>query len=129
MERVTTLFTPVISSQPDRFSQRRGNENDLCTCKITTTPGNRDEVLAAYRGNTNAVRAEHGCIEYSAGLDPLIPEETPNLLGADTFVIVEKWDSFESLQAHRVSPHMQAYAAKVKHMIAARFVNVLAPVE
>ncbi|MGU7778586.1 putative quinol monooxygenase [Burkholderia sp. PU8-34] len=96
---------------------------------ITTLPGHRDEVLAAYRTNTTPVRAENGCIEYVAAFDPANIDETPVALGPDSFVIVEKWDDFSCLQAHRVSPHMVEYGAKVKHLIAKRVVHVLSPVD
>lgn len=95
---------------------------------ITTTPGNREEVLAAYRANTAAVRAEPGCLLYVAGVDPASIDETPVAMGPDSFVILEQWDDFSCLQAHRVTPHMIAYAAKVKHLIAERLVHVVAPV-
>lgn len=95
---------------------------------ITTLPGHREEVLAAYRANTEAVRAERGCIEYIAGADPSEPVATPAEMGPDSFVIIEKWDDFGCLQAHRISPHMVAYAAKVKHLIAERLVHVVSPV-
>lgn len=92
---------------------------------ITTLPGLRDQVLNAYHANTVSVRSETGCIEYMANLDPANLAETPTALGPDSFVIIEKWDNFACLQAHRTSPHMVAYAAKVKHLIATRLVHVV----
>jgi quinol monooxygenase YgiN len=96
---------------------------------ITTLPGRRDEVLNAYRANTVLVRSEYGCIEYVANVDPMRSEETPSALGQDSFVIVEKWENFACLQSHRTSPHMIAYAAKVKHLTATRVVHVLTSVD
>lgn len=96
---------------------------------ITTLPGHRDEVLDAYRSNTSAVRAENGCIEYSAAFDPVNEDQTPVALGPDSFVIIEKWDDFRCLQDHRVSPHMKAYGARVKDLIVKRVVHVLDPVD
>ena len=36
---------------------------------ITTKPGKRDEVLAAFRANMPTVHAEQGCIEYGPVID------------------------------------------------------------
>jgi len=94
---------------------------------ITAKPGMREKVLEAFRANVPAVRAEAGCIEYQATIDA---EDAPALqtpFGDDTFVVVEKWESMEALKAHGVAPHMAAYAAKVKDMLAARVIHVLSP--
>jgi quinol monooxygenase YgiN len=48
-------------------------------------------------------------------------------LGADTFMVIEKWESPEALKAHAAAPHMAAYAAKTKDMIANRVIHVLSP--
>jgi quinol monooxygenase YgiN len=47
--------------------------------------------------------------------------------GADTFVVIEKWESLDALRAHAASPHMAAYAAKTREMIASRVIHVLQP--
>ena len=96
---------------------------------ITTLPGHRDEVLAAYRVNTVPVRAENGCIEYTAVSDPVHGEETPVPLGQDSFVVVEKWGDYSQFQAHLASPHVGEYSAKIKHLIAKRVLHVLSPVD
>ena len=96
---------------------------------ITTKPGQRDTVLAAFRDNLPAVRAEEGCIEYGPVIDA---EEAPaNLskLGPDSFMVVEKWSSADTLKAHAASAHMAAYAAKVKDLLAKRDVYVLTSAE
>ena len=36
---------------------------------ITAKPGMRDRILEAFRNNTEAVRAEAGCIQYEAVVD------------------------------------------------------------
>jgi quinol monooxygenase YgiN len=51
--------------------------------------------------------------------------QTP--FGPDTFVAIEKWESAEALKAHAAAPHMKAYAAKTKDMIASRVIHVLSP--
>jgi quinol monooxygenase YgiN len=94
---------------------------------ITTHPGRRDEVLAAFRDNVPAVRAEDGCIEYGAAVDAsgIGPFQAP--LGPDTFVVVEKWRDAAALAAHAAAPHMAAYAQRTKALVARRAVHVLTP--
>jgi quinol monooxygenase YgiN len=94
---------------------------------ITAKPGKRSEVLAAFNANVPAVRAEKGCIEYGAAVDalPALPIQTP--YGEDAFVVIEKWESLEALKAHGAAPHMAAYAARVKELLAGRVIHVLSP--
>ena len=96
---------------------------------ITAKPGMRDAVLTEFRANMPAVHAEEGCIEYVPVVDfPTFgPFQTE--LGPDTFVVVEKWASLDALKAHAAAPHMAAYAAKVKDMIASRVIHVLTPAD
>jgi len=95
---------------------------------ITTKPGMRDQVLDAFRANVPAVHAEDGCIEYGATVDTEGVGPFQTQLGADTFVVVEKWASLEALKAHAASPHMAAYGAKTKDLLASRVIHVLSPV-
>jgi quinol monooxygenase YgiN len=94
---------------------------------ITAKPGNRDDVLTLFNANIPAVHAEQGCIEYQATTDTPDAGSFQTELGADTFVVVEKWQSLSDLQAHLAAPHMAAYAASVKHMLADRTIHVLSP--
>ena len=95
---------------------------------ITARPGKRDEVLKHFRANVPAVRAEKGCIEYGAAVDadPALPVQTK--YGADSFVVVEKWESIDALKAHAAAPHMAAYAAKTKELLAGRVIHILSPI-
>lgn len=94
---------------------------------ITAKPGRREEVLAAVRANMPAVHAEDGCIEYGPAVDAEGLGGFQKPLGADTFVVVEKWRDIDALKAHAAAPHMAAYSAKVKDLIANRAVHVLTP--
>ena len=94
---------------------------------ITAKPGQRDAVLAAFRANMPAVRAENGCIEYFPAIDTPDAGKIQTEFGPDTFVVIEKWASMEHLRAHSAAPHMAAYAAKVKDMLASRVIHVLSP--
>lgn len=94
---------------------------------ITAKPGQRDKILEAFRANVPAVRAEEGCIEYGAAIDTEGLGSFQAKFGPDTFVVVEKWASVEALKAHGAAPHMAAYAAKTKDMVASRAIHVLSP--
>jgi quinol monooxygenase YgiN len=94
---------------------------------ITAQPGQRAKVLEAFLANTAAVRAEEGCIEYTATVDAEGFPAGPGSIGSDSFIVVEKWASLSALQAHAAAPHMKAYAAKVKDLTAKRVIHVLQP--
>lgn len=94
---------------------------------ITAKPGKREEILKHFRANVPAVLAEQGCIEYGSAIDadPALPVQAK--YGPDTFLAIEKWESIEALKAHAAAPHMAAYAAKTKELIASRVIHILAP--
>lgn len=92
---------------------------------ITARPGMRDRILEAFRANMPAVRAEDGCIEYRPVVDAAEAGKIQTPLGPDSFVVIEKWASMAALHAHAAAPHMAAYAAKVREMIAGRVIHVL----
>ena len=94
---------------------------------ITAKPGLRDALLQAFRANVPAVLAEQGCIEYQATIDADGVGAIQTEFGDDTFVVVEKWESLDALEAHAAAPHMAAYAASTKDMIAERVIHVLSP--
>lgn len=94
---------------------------------ITAKPGMRDRILEAFRANVPTVRAEDGCIEYQPTIDIEGAGGSQTPLGDDSFVVVEKWASLDALRAHAAAPHMAAYAAKVRDLIASRVVHVLSP--
>jgi quinol monooxygenase YgiN len=94
---------------------------------ITAKPGKRDEVLGHFRANMPAVHAEKGCIEYGPAVDAEGVGAFQAKLGPDAFVVIEKWASLEDLKAHAAAPHMAAYAAKTKELLASRVIHVLSP--
>lgn len=93
---------------------------------ITAKPGMRDAVLREFRANMPAVHAEEGCIEYVPVVDASFGGIQTEL-GPDTFVVVEKWTSAETLRAHGSAPHMKAYGERTADMIARRVIHVLSP--
>ena len=94
---------------------------------LTTKPGMRETVLQAFRANIPAVIAEDGCIEYGPAIDAEGLGSFQTKFGADTFVVIEKWRDTQALKAHAAAPHMAAYGARVKDMLAGRVIHVLSP--
>ena len=94
---------------------------------ITAKPGQREAILREFRANVPNVRAEDGCIEYGPAIDAEGLGSFQTKFGADTFVAIEKWRDTQALKAHAAAPHMAAYAAKVKDLIASRVIHVLSP--
>jgi quinol monooxygenase YgiN len=94
---------------------------------ITAKSGMRETILKEFRANMPAVQAEKGCIEYVPAIDAEDMGGFQTKFGPDTFVVIEKWESPEALRAHAASPHMAAYAARTRDMIAGRIVHVLQP--
>jgi quinol monooxygenase YgiN len=94
---------------------------------ITAKPGMRDAILKEFRANMPAVHAEKGCIEYGPAIDAEGIGSFQTRFGPDSFVVIEKWESPEALKAHAASPHMAAYGAKTRDMIATRVIHVLSP--
>ena len=94
---------------------------------LTAKPGKREEILRAFRANVPAVRAEKGCIEYGAAVDAenALPSQTR--WGPDTFLVLETWESMDALKAHAAAPHMAAYGAQVKELLASRVIHILSP--
>jgi quinol monooxygenase YgiN len=92
---------------------------------ITAKPGMRAKILEAFHANMPAVHAEKGCLEYQpvVDVDNFGAIQTP--LGPDTFVVVEKWETADDLKAHGAAPHMAAYAAKTREMVASRTIHIL----
>jgi quinol monooxygenase YgiN len=94
---------------------------------ITAKPGKRASILEHFRANVPNVHAEKGCIEYGAALDAENALAFQTKWGPDTFLVIEKWESMDALKAHAAAPHMAAYGAKTKDMIASRVIHILTP--
>jgi quinol monooxygenase YgiN len=92
---------------------------------ITAHPGKRAELLAVFHDIVPTVRAEAGCIEYVpvVDLDGYGAPQTP--VGPDTYLVIEKWASPDALRAHSKAPHMAAFGARAKDLIAKRVLHVL----
>lgn len=91
---------------------------------LTAHPGQRSPLLAALEANLETVRAEHGCLEYGPAIDA---DTSPAKFGPDSIVVLERWATLDALAAHARAPHMAAYAAATKHLVASRTIHVLTP--
>jgi quinol monooxygenase YgiN len=91
---------------------------------ITAHPGKRTQLLELFQSVIPVVREEQGCIEYGVAVD--VPNADP-AFGADTYVVVEKWQSPETLKAHSAAPHMKSFGEAAGGLIAKRAVHVLQP--
>jgi quinol monooxygenase YgiN len=94
---------------------------------ITTQPGQRATVLDAFRANAELVRAEDGCIAYTAVVDAEGFGSFQAPIGPDTFFVIEQWASPAALKAHAAAPHMKAYGEKVSPLTASRAIHILSP--
>ncbi|EFH12288.1 putative quinol monooxygenase [Teichococcus cervicalis] len=91
---------------------------------LTAQPGQRAALLAAFHDNLAAVRAEEGCLEYSLAVPGA---KSPASFGEEAVVVVEKWASPAALAAHAAAPHMQAFGARTRELVASRAIHVLTP--
>ena len=64
--------------------------------------GDFENVRAAAEAQIAASRAEGGCIDYTYALDVLDPQ---------IMRVLERWQSWEALEAHFKEPHMDAWRA------------------
>ena len=94
---------------------------------ITARPGQRAPLLEAFRANVPAVHAEAGCIEYAAALDIDDGPAFQSRCGPDSFMVIEKWADLDALKAHAASPHMLAYGARTRDLVAQRVIHILQP--
>jgi quinol monooxygenase YgiN len=94
---------------------------------ITAKPGKRALILEHFRANVPNVALEPGCIEYGAAVDAEGAPPIQAKWGADTFLVIEKWESMDALKAHAAAPHMAAYGAKTRELIASRVIHILTP--
>jgi quinol monooxygenase YgiN len=83
---------------------------------IETVAGRRDDLLAVFRGLAPTVRAEKGCIEYTAMIDTPSGLDAQGPLRPNVVTVVEKWESVAALGAHLKTPHMAEYRRQTESM-------------
>jgi quinol monooxygenase YgiN len=89
---------------------------------LTAKIGHRASLLAAFQSIVPEVRAEPGCIEYQPVIDLAY---SPVKFGADTLVVIEKWQDQAALDAHNQAPALTSFLEKAKHLIAQADVHIL----
>jgi quinol monooxygenase YgiN len=95
---------------------------------ITAHPEKRDALVAAYHENVANVLAEPGCVQYIGVVDADGFGRAATPMGSDAFVVIEKWESPDALKAHAAAPHMVAFSAKTKDLVAKRAIHILTEV-
>lgn len=89
--------------------------------------GRRADFLAEFHRIVPLVLEEDGCLAYGPTTDADSGIEAQAVLGDDTVMIIEQWESLEHLKAHLVAPHMMEYRPRVKDMIASSTLRILQP--
>ncbi len=94
---------------------------------IEVAEGRRAEFLEEFRKIVPLVCEETGCIEYAPMVD--IPTEIGAQVQSDdsVVVVVEKWESVDTLEAHLVAPHMLDYRKQVKELVKGAEIRILEP--
>lgn len=72
----------------------------VATTKVKS--GSRDAYIAGAKDCIAATQKEKGCISYDSHCSINDP---------DTFVVVERWDTRDDLNAHGRAPHMKIWRA------------------
>src|ERR1051326_3349177 len=96
---------------------------------IELHPGKRPNFLAEFRQIVPLVRAEQGCHEYFPAIDTASGLAVQGQAREEVVVVVEKWESVATLEAHLMAPHMMAYRPKVKEFVKKVSLQILTPAE
>lgn len=67
-------------------------------------PGHRDATVAAILEHVRETRKESGCLRYVVAEDVEHP---------GTLRVFEAWSSWEALEAHFITPHMNRFRSRV----------------
>jgi quinol monooxygenase YgiN len=84
---------------------------------IELHPGTRAAFLGEFRKIVPLVRAEKGCLEYFPAVDHGTEIKSQMPLGADSILVIERWENVSALEAHLAAPHMVEYRPKVKDYV------------
>ena len=97
----------------------------IATIQVAT--GRRGELIDLFRPLMPKVRAEQGCIEYSAMIDARSGLAAQDPIRDNTLVVVEKWESIAALNAHLKTVHMAEYFQKAEELRLSMSLQVLEP--
>ena len=70
--------------------------------RIVVKEGALQKLRPVMEAMIKASRSEPGCIEYHYG---------PDMQDPNAFLVIEKWDSWDALDAHYERPHLKAWRA------------------
>ena len=70
--------------------------------RVVVKEGALQKLRPVIQAMLSASRAEPGCIEYYYG---------PDISDPNAFLVLEKWESWEALDAHFETPHLKAWCA------------------
>jgi quinol monooxygenase YgiN len=94
---------------------------------IEVAPGKRDAFLAEFHRVMPKVHAEAGCLEYGPTVDAAANLAVPTPMRDNVVVIVEKWESLDTLRAHLGAEHMKEYRTRVQDLVVRVQLQVLQP--
>lgn len=94
---------------------------------LSSAPGKRDELIAAFEKLAPEVHAEEGCIEYGTAVDVETPIGAQEPLRGDVLMVVEKWESIAALEAHLAAPHMEKFRSDTADIVTGLSLQVLKP--
>jgi len=94
---------------------------------LTTTPGKRDNLVAAFDKLAPTVLAEEGCIEYGTAVDVATPIGAQEALRDDVLMVMEKWESVAALEAHLAAPHMAQFRTETADIVTGVSLQILEP--
>jgi quinol monooxygenase YgiN len=110
---------------PERSKQHPGTsiaKGELELIHVIATiqikPGRRGEFLEHFHRVVPLVRAEQGCVEYGPTVGVHTEISAQEAVDPDVVVVVERWESLESLNAHLAAPHMLQYRESVADLVA-----------
>lgn len=94
---------------------------------LTTAPGKRDQLVAAFKELAPKVHAEQGCIEYGTAIDVATPIGAQQSLRDNVLIVLEKWESIPTLEAHLAAPHMEDFRNAMSEVITDISLQILSP--
>ncbi len=95
---------------------------------METAAGRRDDLIELFRPLMPQVRAEPGCIDYTAMIDTRSGMAEQEPLRPNALVVVEKWESLDALQAHLKTLHMAEYFRHAEELQVTMQLQVFEPV-
>ena len=117
-----------VAFAADRESGPSGPDKPVFViATIEVKPGQRAAFIEIFKANVPNVLAEDGCIGYEpvVDLETGIANQPP--LRDNVMTVVEKWASLDALRAHLKAPHMDAYRAQVKDLVAGATLHIMRP--